>query len=199
MTATKGLRRVCVYLGSSVGENPVYRDRARQVGELLATSGIGLVYGGGNVGLMGILADAALGAGGEVIGIITSGLMRREVGHSDLTDLRIVETMHERKALMADLSDGFLALPGGMGTLDELFEILTWAQLGIHTKPCGLLNTEGYFTPLVALLDHMVTERFLRPEHRALALVDDDAARLLARFAEYQPPSVEKWLDRSAR
>ena len=199
MTATKGLRRVCVYLGSSVGENLVYRDTARQVGELLATSGIGLVYGGGNVGLMGILADAALGAGGEVIGIITSGLMRREVGHSGLTDLRIVETMHERKALMADLSNGFLALPGGMGTLDELFEILTWAQLGIHNKPCGLLNTNGYFTPLVALLDHMVTERFLRPEHRALALVDDDAARLLARFAEYEPPSVEKWLDRAAR
>src|SRR5688500_17792950 len=132
------------------------------------TSWIGWVYGGGNVGLIGILAYAALGAGGEVIGIITSGLMRREVGHTGLADLRIVETMHERKALMADLSDGFLALPGGMGTLDELFEILTWAQLGIHTKPCGLLNIAGYFTPLITLLDHMVAERFLRPEHRAL-------------------------------
>lgn len=199
MTTAKAMRRVCVYLGSSVGENPIHRETARQVGELLATSGIGLVYGGGNVGLMGILADAALSAGGEVIGIITQGLVRREVGHTGVTDLRIVETMHERKALMADLSDGFLALPGGMGTLDELFEILTWAQLGIHTKPCGLLNVNGYFDPLVALLDHMVAERFLRPEHRALALVDDDAARLLTHFAEYEPPSVEKWLDRAAR
>jgi len=182
-----------------MGENPVYREITRQIGELLATSGIGLVYGGGNVGLMGILADAALAAGGDVIGIIPGDLVRREVGHPGLTDLRIVGTMHERKALMADLSDAFLALPGGMGTLDELFEILTWAQLGIHNKPVGLLNTNNYYAPLIALLDHMTTERFLRPEHRVLALVDNDATRLLARFAEYQAPTVEKWLDRAAR
>ncbi|MFN8537672.1 MAG: TIGR00730 family Rossman fold protein [Thermomicrobiales bacterium] len=199
MTAPRAIRRICVYCGSSMGENPVYRETARQIGELLATSGIGLVYGGGNVGLMGVLADAALAAGGEVIGIIPGDLVRREVGHPGLTDLRIVGTMHERKALMADLSDAFLALPGGMGTLDELFEILTWAQLGIHNKPVGLLNTNNYYAPLIALLDHMTTERFLRPEHRALALVDDDATRLLSHFAEYQAPTVEKWLDRAAR
>jgi uncharacterized protein (TIGR00730 family) len=193
------MRRICVYCGSNVGENPIYRETARQMGTLLASTGIGLVYGGGNVGLMGVLADAALAAGGEVLGIIPGGLFSREVGHPGLTELRVVETMHERKALMADLSDGFIALPGGMGTLDELFEILTWAQLGIHAKPCGLLNVAGYFDPLIALLDHMVAEKFLRPEHRALALVDDDAERLLALFAEYQVPTVEKWLDRAAR
>ena len=193
------MRRICVYCGSNVGENPIYRETAQAVGTLLASEGIGLVYGGGNVGLMGVLADAALAAGGEVIGIIPDGLFSREVGHPGLTEIRVVTTMHERKALMADLSDGFIALPGGMGTLDELFEILTWAQLGIHAKPCGLLNVAGYFNPLIALLDHMVAEKFLRPEHRALALVDDDAGRLLARFAEYQAPKVEKWLDRAAR
>ncbi len=197
--ATRVVQRVCVYCGSSLGENPIYRETAQQVGELLATSGITLVYGGGNVGLMGVMADAALAAGGEVIGIIPGGLFSREVGHPGITDLRIVGTMHERKALMADLSDAFLALPGAMGTLDELFEILTWAQLGIHNKPIGLLNTNNYFDPLITLLDHMVTERFLRPEHRALAMVDDDATRLLARFAEYEAPTVEKWLDRAAR
>jgi uncharacterized protein (TIGR00730 family) len=197
--AARVVRRVCVYCGSSVGENPIYRETARGVGELLAASGMGLVYGGGNVGLMGVIADAALAAGGEVVGIIPGDLVRREVGHPGLTELHVVSTMHERKALMADLSDAFLALPGGMGTLDELFEILTWAQLGIHTKPCGLLNVNGYFDPLIAMLDHLVGERFLRPEHRALALVDDDAARLLARFAEYEAPRVEKWLDRAAR
>lgn len=193
------MRRICVYCGSNVGENPIYRETAQAVGTLLASKGFGLVYGGGNVGLMGVLADAALAASGEVIGIIPDGLFSREVGHPDLTEMRVVTTMHERKALMADLSDGFIALPGGMGTLDELFEILTWAQLGIHAKPCGLLNIAGYFNPLIALLDHMVAEKFLRPEHRALALVDDDAGRLLARFAEYEAPRVEKWLDRAAR
>ena len=194
-----GMRRICVYCGSSMGENPIYRESAQAVGTLLANRGLGLVYGGGNVGLMGVLADAALAAGGEVIGIIPGGLFSREVGHPGLTEMRVVGTMHERKALMADLADGFIALPGGMGTLDELFEILTWAQLGIHAKPCGLLNVAGYFDPLIALLDHMVAEKFLRPEHRALALVDDDAGRLLARFAEYEAPKVEKWLDRAAR
>jgi uncharacterized protein (TIGR00730 family) len=193
------MRRLCVYCGSNVGGNPVYRETARRAGQLLAESGIGLVYGGGNVGLMGALADAALAAGGEVIGIIPGGLLSREVGHTGLTELHVVGTMHERKALMADLADAFLALPGGMGTLDELVEILTWAQLGIHAKPCGLLNVAGYFDPLIALLDHMVAERFLHPEHRALALVDDDLDRLLSRFADYHPPPVKNWLDRAAR
>ncbi len=199
VATTRTLRRLCIYCGSSMGENPVHREAASRVGRFLAEAGIGLVYGGGTVGLMGVVADAALAAGGEVIGVIPGGLFSREVGHPGLTEMHVVGTMHERKALMADLSDGFIALPGGMGTLDELFEILTWGQLGIHTKPCGLLNVAGYFDPLVALLDHMVAERFLRPEHRALALVDADLARLVARFAEYQPATVEKWLDRDAR
>lgn len=193
------MRRVCVYCGSNVGERPVFRETAQALGALLASRGLGLVYGGGNVGLMGVLADAVLAAGGEVIGIIPGGLFSREVGHPGLTDLRVVATMHERKALMADLADGFIALPGGLGTLDELFEILTWGQLGIHAKPCGLLNVAGYFDPLIALLDHMVGEKFVHPQHRALALVDDDAARLLDRFAEYEAPTVAKWLDRAAR
>jgi uncharacterized protein (TIGR00730 family) len=199
MTATRTIRRLCVYCGSSLGENPLYREAARQVGKLLATSGITLVYGGGNVGLMGVLADAALAGGGDVIGIIPGGLFGREVGHTGITDLRIVGTMHERKALMADLSDAFLALPGAMGTLDELFEILTWAQLGIHTKPCGLLNINGYFDPLIALLDHMVAERFLHAEQRNDLWHGEDIDALLEWMRAYVPAHAGKWLDRKRR
>lgn len=192
------MRRVCVFCGSSGGGDPIYAAAARQLGRVLAEEGSGLVYGGASVGLMGIMADAALVAGGDVIGVIPHGLFGREVSHAGLPDLRTVATMHERKALMADLADGFITLPGGYGTLDELFEIVTWAQLGIHKKPCGILNVAGYFTPLLGFLDRLVAERFLRTEHRALLLVEDDPVRLLARFADYRSPVVEKWLDLEA-
>lgn len=193
------LRRVCVFCGSSPGASPAYAEAARELGRLLARRGLGLVYGGGNVGLMGILADAVLAEGGEVTGVIPHSLLVREVGHSRLTDLRVVDTMHERKALMADLSDGFIALPGGIGTLDEWFEIWTWAQLGLHAKPCGLLNVQNYYSPLLAFLDQMVEERFLRDTHRSIVLVNNDPAHLLDRMADHNPPAVEKWIDRSDR
>ena len=159
---------------------------------------MGLVYGGARVGLMGVLADAALKAGGEVIGVIPRALVAREVAHAGLTELHVVESMHERKALMADLSDGFIALPGGWGTLDELFEILTWAQLGLHQKPCGLLNVQGYFDPLLSFVDHSIDEGFVRPEYRRLFAVADAAAPLLDLLSRQTPPTVEKWIDRAA-
>jgi uncharacterized protein (TIGR00730 family) len=193
------LRRVCVFCGSSLGASPAYAEAARHFGQLLARRGLGLVYGGGNVGLMGILADAVLEEGGEVIGVIPHSLVTREVGHRGLTDLRVVDTMHERKALMADLADGFVALPGGIGTLDEWFEIWTWAQLGLHAKPCALLDVAGYYAPLLAFLDRMVEERFLRDTHRAFVLVDTDAETLLDRMAAHTPPAVAKWIDRADR
>lgn len=188
-----------MFCGSSPGSRPVYGETAARLGRLLAERGLGLVYGGGSVGLMGIAADAALAAGGEVVGVIPHALVLREVGHTGLTDLRVVGTMHERKALMAELSDGFLALPGGIGTLEEWFEAWTWGQLGLHGKPFGMLNVAGYFDPLLAMLDHMVGERFLRDTHRAMVLVDDDPERLLDRMAAYTPPRVEKWIDRQDR
>jgi len=190
------LRRVCVYCGSNAGVRPAYAEAARRLGGLLGARGVGLVYGGGNVGLMGVLADAALAAGAEVIGVIPQGLVDRELGHQGVTELRIVRTMHERKALMADLADAFVALPGGLGTLDELFEVWTWAQLGLHGKPIGLLEVDGFFAPLVAYLDHATSEGFVRAEQRAMVVVEDDAARLLERFAAYEAPRVGKWLDR---
>lgn len=193
------MKRVCVFCGSSPGSRPVYGETAARLGRLLAGRGLGLVYGGGSVGLMGIAADAALAAGGEVIGVIPHALVVREVGHTGLSDLRVVDTMHERKALMAELSDGFLALPGGIGTLEEWFEVWTWGQLGLHGKPFGLLNVAGYYDPLLAMLDQMVGERFLRDTHRAMVLVDDDPERLLDRLAAYTPPRVEKWIDRKDR
>jgi len=193
------MESVCVFCGGNPGTRPSYAAAARRFGEALAARGFTVVYGGGAVGLMGAVAGAALARGGRVLGVMPDFMIKRELAHPGLSELVIVGSMHERKATMAARSDAFAALPGGFGTMDELFEILTWAQLGIHAKPCGLLNINNYFDPLIALLDHMVAERFLRPEHRALALVDDDAARLLSRFAEYQAPNVEKWLDRAAR
>jgi uncharacterized protein (TIGR00730 family) len=191
------VKRVCVYCGSSPGRRNSYVSQAQRLGKLLATRRIGLVYGGSSIGLMGALADAAVGAGGEVIGIIPHALQAREIDHRGLTELRVVRSMHERKQLMADLSDAFLALPGGMGTLEELAESLTWSMLGLHVKPVGLLDVDGYWRPLVALLDHAVDEGFLRPAHRALALVDDDAGRLLDRLAAWTPPApVQKWIGR---
>lgn len=190
------LRRVCVYCGSNAGARPTYAAAARRMGSLLGARGIGLVYGGGKVGLMGVAADAALVAGAEVIGVIPQSLVDRELAHQGITELRVVRTMHERKALMADLADAFVALPGGLGTLDELFEVWTWAQLGLHGKPIGLLEVDGFFAPLVAYLDHAASEGFVRAEQRAMLLVEDDATRLLERFTAYDAPRVGKWLDR---
>lgn len=190
------MKRVCVFCGSSPGINPVYMETARQVGRLLAERGMGLVYGGGSVGLMGAVADGALEAGGEVIGIIPEAMAGTEVAHYGLYDLRIVASMHERKAQMAELSDGFMALPGGIGTFEEFFEVLTWAQLRLHRKPCALLNVAGYYDPVLTLLDHAVAERFLRPQHRQTVLTDTDPSRLLDAMAAYEPPQVDKWIPR---
>jgi len=192
------VKRICVFCGSSPGANRMYVRLAEQVGAALVRRQIALVYGGGNVGLMGVLANAVLAAGGHVIGVIPQALVDLEVAHAGLPDLRVVDSMHERKALMADLADGFIALPGGLGTLEELFEILTWQQLGLHAKPCGLIDVARYFDPLLRFLDHAVAERFIRPEHRAMVLVAEDADTLLDRFEQYQPPPRDKWIDRSS-
>jgi hypothetical protein len=189
------LRAVCVYCGSNFGTRDRYRQAAVQLGRLLAERGLELVDGGGRVGLMGVIADAALAAGGRVLGVIPESLALKEVAHSGLTELREVQTMHERKALMAARSDAFVALPGGLGTLDELFEIVTWSQLGVHDKPCGLLDVDDYYQPLLTFLDRQVAEGFVRPEHRELLLVDDDPGRLLERMAVWQRPRSVKWID----
>jgi uncharacterized protein (TIGR00730 family) len=191
------MKRICVFCGSNHGASPVYARAAARVGALLAGRGLTLVYGGGQVGLMGVLADSALAAGGRVIGVIPQALEDRELGHAGLTELRVVSSMHERKALMAELADGFIALPGGIGTMEEWFEVWTWGQLGIHAKPLGLLDVEGYFDPLHAFLDHMVTEGFLAPAHRSMALVEEDPEVLLDHMAKYVPPRVWKWLERA--
>jgi uncharacterized protein (TIGR00730 family) len=190
------LRSICVFCGSSKGAWPEYAAAAKATGQLLAERGIRLVYGGGNVGLMGVLADAALAAGGEAVGVIPQMLVDKELAHRGLTELRIVGSMHERKALMADLSDAFLALPGGLGTLEELCEILTWAQLGIHTKPCGCLNVLGYYDILFKLLDHAVGERFLHPGQRRLVLSSAEPQQLLTLLEQHQPVADAKWFDR---
>ncbi|HEY9743191.1 MAG TPA: TIGR00730 family Rossman fold protein [Coleofasciculaceae cyanobacterium] len=190
------MKSVCIFCGSNKGLRPAYAEAAQQMGEALALRGIGLVYGGGNVGLMGIVADAALAAGGEVIGVIPKALVAKELAHTGLTDLRVVGSMHERKALMAELSDAFVALPGGYGTFEEFCEVLTWAQLGLHRKPCGLLNVEGYYDHLIALFDHALGEEFLRPQHHSLVLEEQEPMRLLDKLAGYQPVLVDKWIDR---
>ena len=187
------MQSVCVFAGSKTGASPAYRDAACELGRAVAARGYTLVYGGGSIGLMGVIADAVLADGGRIIGVIPDELARREVAHAGLTELKVVRTMHERKALMASLSDAVIALPGGLGTLDELFEMLTWAQLGIHTKPCGLLNVAGYFDALLTYLDHTVTEGFIAAGHRSLLLVDDDAGRLLERMADYRMPPAQPW------
>jgi uncharacterized protein (TIGR00730 family) len=179
------MKRLCVYCGSSIGTNPLHRAAAESLGELMAQLGIGLVYGGGNVGLMGVIADAHLRAGGEVVGVIPKSLMDRELGHTGITDLRIVGSMHERKQLMVDLSDGFIALPGGIGTLEELFETFTWLQLGFHTKPCGILNVDGFFNHLQAFLQNVTANQFLLESHHAALLVESDAPTLLNRMATF--------------
>jgi uncharacterized protein (TIGR00730 family) len=190
------MKRLCVYCGSATGASPAFRAAAEALGTLLASRHIGLVYGGGNIGLMGEIAHAALAAGGEVIGVIPRALMEKELGLRECSDLRVVDSMHERKQVMADLSDGFIALPGGIGTLEELFETFTWQQLAFHDKPLGLLNVEGFYDHLLAFLRHTAEERFLRPEHLESLLVETDAARLLTRMSEWRAPRLGKWWDR---
>ncbi len=193
------MRSICVFCGSSSGAQSVYADAAREMGRTLAERRLRLVYGGGHVGLMGVLADAAMAAGGDVIGVITEGLQLREVGHRGLADLRVVPSMHERKALMASLSDAFVALPGGAGTLDELFEAWTWTQLGIHRKPIGVLNTAGYYDPLLTFLSRAVAERFIRADDLASVVVEPEPAPLLDRLAIVTLPELDKWIDRGVR
>jgi uncharacterized protein (TIGR00730 family) len=188
------MKAVCVYCGSNAGVREGYGVLARALGTEIARRGMALVYGGARVGLMGQVADAALAAGGRVVGIIPQSLVDKEIAHSGLTESHVVGSMHERKRMMADLSDGFVALPGGIGTLEEIFEMWTWAQLGYHAKPCALIDTAGYWMGLAAFLDHQVQEGFVRAPHREMLLVDDDPARLLDRMEAYVPPVVKKWI-----
>jgi uncharacterized protein (TIGR00730 family) len=199
MTNRKHLKAVAVYCGSNIGTDPAYAAAAASLGQALAERGIRLVYGGGHVGLMGVLADTVLGNGGEAYGVITRALKDKEVAHPGLTSLAVVETMHERKAAMADAAGAFVMLPGGFGTLDEFFEVVTWTQLGIHAKPCGVLDVAGYFDPLRALLDRAVQSGFVRPAHRGLVLTDSDPGALLDRLATWTPVTTDKWLKRSQR
>jgi uncharacterized protein (TIGR00730 family) len=192
------MKRVCIFAGSSAGWQPEYRSAAEELGRVLATRDAGLVYGGARVGLMGVVADAVLAAGGHVTGVIPSGLVAREVAHSGLPDLRVVGSMHERKAVMAGLADAFIALPGGWGTLEEFFEILTWGQLGLHQKPCGLLNVRGYFDGLLSFVAHSIKEGFVKREYQSMIAVADAPGDLLDRLATYEPPVVEKWIDRAS-
>lgn len=187
---------LCVFCGSRRGENPAYTEAARRVGTALARDGLGLVYGGGRVGLMGTVADAVLAGNGAVTGVIPEALSAKEIAHDGLTELIVVTSMHERKALMADRARGFLALPGGVGTFEEFFEILTWAVLGIHRKPIGLLNVNGYYDPLLKLIDHATNEGFVRPEHRDLVLASDDPEGIVSRLVTTVPPPGPVWLER---
>ena len=186
-----------MFCGSSAGRHPRFAEAARELATALAGRDIEIVYGGGNIGLMGVVADAALAAGGRVIGVIPHGLVSRELAHPALTTLHVVDSMHERKAMMADLSDGFIALPGGFGTLEEFCEVVTWTQLGIHLKPCGLLNVEGYYDGLLAFLAHALREEFLRPTHFEIIVSSTDAHDLIERVLRWQPPRVTKWIDKS--
>jgi len=187
------MNRLCVYCGSSPGSNEVYVDAAKELAQLLVSSGIELVYGGSSKGIMGVLADAVLAGGGKVSGVIPQSLVDKEVAHAGLTGLHVVKSMHDRKSLMAVLSDGFVAMPGGFGTLEEIVEVLTWGQLQFHTKPCGFLNVDGYFDHLLAYFDHANREGFLRKEHREMLLVANTPAELLDLYEHYEPPAIKKW------
>jgi len=189
------LASVCVYCGAHTGRDPAYTAAAALLGRTLAERGIRIVYGGGRVGLMGVVADAALAAGGRVTGIIPQALMKKELAHAGLTEMIVTTSMHERKAQMAERADAFVALPGGLGTFEELFEIWTWGQLGWHRKPCGVINVAGFYDGLIAFLDHAAGAGFVRPVHRGMLLVDDDPARLLDRFAQYEAPAMPKWVE----
>ena len=188
------MRRLCLFCGSSVGVRPAYADAAKAMGVLLAERRIGIVYGGGNVGLMGVVADAALAAGGEVIGVIPRALADKEIAHAGLTELQVVDSMHTRKAMMAELSDGFIAMPGGVGTFEEFFEAVTWTQLGLHRKACGLLNVDGFYSPLENFIDRAVAEGFIRPAHRGIVVTDTDPARLLDKLVAAVLPDMPKWI-----
>jgi uncharacterized protein (TIGR00730 family) len=190
-------RSLCVYCGSSAGASPSYAHAARDLAHVLTNANINLVYGGGNVGLMGIVANEMLQLGAQVTGVIPQALMKREVGHLNLTQLHVVKDMHERKAMMADLSDGFIAMPGGMGTLEELFEVLTWSQLGLHDKPIALLNVDGFYNGLLDFMQHLVEQRFVKPEHAALLVHANTPATLLECMQAYEPKASSKWLDKS--
>jgi uncharacterized protein (TIGR00730 family) len=191
------VQRLCVFSGSSPGAHPDYAQAAAGLGRALVAQGIGLVYGGSSTGLMGAIADAALDAGGEVVGVIPHALVEREIAHPGLADLRVVGSMHERKAMMAELADGFVALPGGMGTLEELFEVYTWTQLGLYAKPLGLLDVRGYYAQLAAFLDHAVAERFVTAEHREMLVVEQRAEAMIEAFRRWRPPLRAKWIGRS--
>ncbi|NCT72018.1 MAG: TIGR00730 family Rossman fold protein [Xanthomonadaceae bacterium] len=193
------MKSICVYCGSNAGNKPAYTERAIALGDRIAKEGMQLVYGGGNVGLMGVVADAVLAAGGEVIGVIPEQLVNWEVAHKGVTKLEVVANMHERKKRMFDLSDGFVALPGGFGTLDEMFEMLTWRQLGIGDKPCAFLDVEGFYTPLMGMIDRMVEERFLHPEQRADLWHGDDIDAMFAWMRAYSPAHADKWMDEKRR
>ncbi len=190
------MNSVCVFCGSSVGKSDIYTAHAKAMGKLLVANGITLVYGGGNIGLMREIADAVLQVGGEVTGVMPGLIAEKEIVHTGLTYLHIVETMHERKALMAKLSDGFIAMPGGFGTIDEIFEIMTWNQLEIISKPTGMLNINGYFNDLLRFIDHAVDQQFVRSEHRKNLIVEDDPQMLLKKLFDYKPLKAEKWIDR---
>ena len=193
------IKKLCVFCGSSMGNRPVYREAAARLGNHLATSGIALVYGGGRVGLMGVLADSVLAAGGEAIGVMPKALVDKEIAHATLTRLHIVESMHERKALMADLADAFVLLPGGFGSWEEFCEVLTWLQLGIHRKPCGILNIEGYYDALMALAAHGVAEGFIAPPHKEMVVVQDTVQQLISELIIARLPVESKWVSNRER
>ena len=188
------MKKFCVFCGSSTGMSPAYSRAAQDLGVSLVDHGLGLVYGGGNVGLMGVVADAVLGRGGEAIGVIPQALVDKELAHRGLTDLRIVHSMHDRKALMAELADGFIALPGGYGTLEEFCEIITWTQLGLHDKPFGLLNVERFYDPFLQQIEHAITEGFIRNDNRSLILVGNEPGPLVEHLLQFKPPAVPKWI-----
>ncbi|WP_211451293.1 TIGR00730 family Rossman fold protein [Collimonas antrihumi] len=190
------MKSLCIYCGSSPGATPVYAQAARELAQAMVEQNIALVYGGGNVGLMGIIADEVMRLGGQATGVIPEALLKKELGHNGLTQLHIVKDMHERKAMMADLSDGFIAMPGGVGTLEELFEVFTWAQLGFHQKPIGLLNVDGFYDGLLQFIQHMVSQRFLKGEQAEILIAEARPADLLQRFRSFVPHHVPKWLDR---
>jgi hypothetical protein len=198
MQGFAAVKRICVFAGANRGAREEYAEAAERLARELVKRGYGVVFGGGKVGMMGVLADAALAAGGEVIGVIPRALLEKEIAHGGLTELRVVASMHERKAMMAELSEGFIALPGGLGTLEEFFEVLTWAQLGLHPKPCGLLNVSGYYDRLLDFLDLTVEERFVKGQHRALVIMSTSPTDLIDRLAAYRAPHVEKWIDRES-
>lgn len=188
------LKNICVYCGSNAGNDPVYQEQAQALGHALVERGLGLVYGGARVGIMGVVADAVLAAGGRAIGVLPEALMKKELAHRGLTELHVVKSMHERKTIMAERSNGFIAMPGGIGTLEEIFEVWTWSQLGFHNKPCGLLNVAGFYDKLAGFLDHAADSGFMQPQHRQMLALENDPNRLLDHFAQYQAPTVSKWI-----